>query len=229
MPQLVYLKFEDAAWQVHPSLPKGIWPLHPVYRTWNLTNTGERVRRKGFTLVPDYASTAFMKQGETLPAEIGDCGDIFTAPHMTESLTAYVMLSRITRIDTLLLTRAFSPDLFRLGPSPGPACLLKLLRRRFANGHPGNLKAFSETEARREYLRKAACSAAERKQRKARGLVWPCFMCGLHLSAEGFGAASWSTKDVREKCITPGGFKSKMHCNCTRERHHAQHIAKKHR
>ena len=124
MPKVIYLKFENATWQVSASLPKGIWPLHPVYRTWELPRRGVMVHRKGFTLVPDYASTAFMKQGETLPAEIADCGDLFATPGITESLTAYVMLSRLRRVDALLLTRTFTPNLFRFGPSPGPACLL---------------------------------------------------------------------------------------------------------
>ena len=49
---------------------------------------------------------------------------------MTEILTTYVILSRVKRADSLLLLRAFSPNLFRFGSPPGPACLIKHLQRR---------------------------------------------------------------------------------------------------
>ena len=83
--------------------------------------------RKGFTLVPDFASTAFMVQGMNLSAELAECGDIFDTPGISEMLATYVILSRVRKADGLLLLRAFSPYLFRLGSAPGPYCLLKLL------------------------------------------------------------------------------------------------------
>ena len=53
--------------------PLRVWPLFPVERTWTLNEAlGNKIRRKGFTLVPDYASTAFMIQGATLPAAFAD-------------------------------------------------------------------------------------------------------------------------------------------------------------
>ena len=70
-------------------------------------------------------------QGETLKAELADCGDITALPGLTEMLTTYVILSRVRKADALLLMRAFSPYLFKLGNPTGPYCLLKLLRRRF--------------------------------------------------------------------------------------------------
>ena len=72
-----------------------------------------------------------MMQGETLLAEIAECGDIFSVPGTTEILTTYVVLSRVKRADSLLLLRAFSPNLFRFGSPPGPACLINHLQGRF--------------------------------------------------------------------------------------------------
>ena len=93
--------------------------------------TKTKVARRGFTLVPDFACTGFMIQGQTLNAEIADCGDIVSLSGLTEMITSYVILSRVRKADHLLLMRAFSPYLFRLGDAPGPACLLKLLRHKF--------------------------------------------------------------------------------------------------
>ena len=131
LPLVIYLKFEKATWRIHPALDVGVFPLKPVQRQWTVNNNSDaKVTRKGFTLVPDLASTAFMIQGTTLPAEIAECGDVFAMPGLTEMVTTYVILSRVRCADSLLLLRAFSPYLFRVGSPPGPACLLKLLHHR---------------------------------------------------------------------------------------------------
>ena len=154
LPKVIYLQFPGAEWQIHPRLPTGVFPLKWVTRSWKLSESGSMVRREGFTLVPDYASTGFMMQGETLLAEIAECGDIFSVPGLTEILTTYVILSRIKRADGLLLLRAFSPNLFRFGSPPGPACLIKHLQRRF--GTSGSISQTPHTKARFEVLILAA-------------------------------------------------------------------------
>merc|ERR1739841_472580 len=104
----------------------------PVYRTWELNAAqGAKIRRHGFTLLPDYASAAFMIQGATLPAAIADCGDVSDTGGLSELMTTYVILSRVKSADGLLLLRAFCPNMFQMGALPGPHCLLKLLRHRF--------------------------------------------------------------------------------------------------
>ena len=156
LPQLIYLQLPDAEWQINPRLPKGVFPLHVVQRTWMLSESGSKVSRKGFTLVPDYASIGFMMQGETLLAEIAECGDIFSVPGMTEILTTYVILSRVKRADSLLLLRAFSPNLFRFGSPPGPACLIKHMQRRLDTS--GGIPQAAYTKARFQVLNLAAVS-----------------------------------------------------------------------
>ena len=85
-------------------------------------------RRKGFTLLPDYASTAFMIQGATLAAGIADCGDVVDFGGLSELMTVYVILSRVKSADGLLILRAFCENLFQMGDLPGSHCLLKMLR-----------------------------------------------------------------------------------------------------
>ena len=212
LPKVIYLHFEGAEWQIHPHLPKGVFPLQSVQRTWKLSESGSKVTRRGFTLVPDYASTGFMTQGETLLAEIAECGDIFSVPGMTEILTTYVIFSRVKKADALLLLRAFSPNLFRFGSPPGPACLIKHLRRRL--GAPAELTVtpYTKEDATHEYFAKSAQWDREKKVRKARGLEWPCAFCGLHFPASGFLEGSRrstsnqpaSRDAIQEFCIAPG-------------------------
>ena len=111
-----------------------------------MSESGSQVCRSGFTLVPDYASTGFMMQGETLLAEIAECGDIFSVPGMTEILNTYVILSRVKRADSLLLLRAFSPNLFRFGSPPGLACLIKHLQRRLGKADGSNQTAYTKAQ-----------------------------------------------------------------------------------
>ena len=111
-----------------------MWPLYPVDRTWILNEAlSTKIKRKEFTLVPDYASTAFMIQGATIPAGIADCGDVTDFGGLSELMTTYVILSRVKSADGLLLLRAFCPNMFAMGALPGPTCLLKLLRYRFSS------------------------------------------------------------------------------------------------
>ena len=146
LPHIIYLQFPDADWQIHARLPNGVFLLHSVKRKWKLSESGSQVSRSGFTLVPDYASTGFMMQGETLLADIAEYGDIFSVPGMTEILTTYVILSRVKRADSLLLLRAFSPNLFRFGSPPGPACLIKHLQRRLGKEDGSNQTAYTKAQ-----------------------------------------------------------------------------------
>ena len=79
--------------------------------------------RKGFTLLPDFASTAFMMQGYTLDGAVADCGSVLASGGLTEMMTTYVILSRVKKADGFLLTQAFAREIFRLGVAPGPHCL----------------------------------------------------------------------------------------------------------
>ena len=96
-----------------------MWPQFPVYRAWELNVAeGSNVKRHGFTLLPEYASTAFMFQGATLRAAVSDCGDVADAGGLSELMTTYVIIIRVKSANDLLLVRVFCPNLFQKGGSP---------------------------------------------------------------------------------------------------------------
>ena len=69
LPRCLFLKVEGATWQIDAKLGPGVFPLFPVIRSWELNaETSAQIKRRGFTWVPDFASTAFMIQGATLKA-----------------------------------------------------------------------------------------------------------------------------------------------------------------
>ena len=81
LPRVIYIKFEGVSWRVHPELDVGVFPLKPVTRTWVVNRKTEaKASRRGFPLVPDFASTAHMMQGMNLAAAIADCGDVMDTP-----------------------------------------------------------------------------------------------------------------------------------------------------
>ena len=108
-----------------PWIPPGVFPLAPVEHTWELSKeTGAKIHHRGFTLVPDFASTAFMIQGTSLNAMLADCGGLWKAFTLTDMVKAYVILSRIKSATGLLLLRAFAVQLVRQGQAPRPQCLM---------------------------------------------------------------------------------------------------------
>ena len=178
LPLIIYVKFPEATWRVHRDLDCGVFPMQPVKRTWILNSATEtKVTRHGYALVPDFASTAFMIQGSTLNAELADCGDILATPTITDMVTTYVILSRVRKADSLLLLRAFSLDLFRLGMSPGPYCLLKLLCSRLGTSKKEGPTTYSTEDALGEYKTLAERWEGEKNLKKARGIDWKCVEC----------------------------------------------------
>ena len=68
LPLVIYVHYPEATWEIG-SLSQGVYPLRPRTRTWKVSKyTGIAARRKGYTLLPDFASTAHMIQGATLDA-----------------------------------------------------------------------------------------------------------------------------------------------------------------
>ena len=173
-PLCIYVRFDKAEWQVG-KLPPGVFPLFPCERTWGVSKEPKvSIVRKGFTLIPDYASTAFMMQGCSLEAAIAERGDEFQAGGLSEMMTTYVILSRVKKADSLLPPRAFSRDLFRMGMAPGPYCLLKLLRHRFGlasdTGETQD-KKYEKDEATAEYDERVAALKRHLALRRQRDVL----------------------------------------------------------
>ena len=207
---------------IHPRLPPGVWPLWLVKRQWVINNKSVSVLvRRGFPLVLDCASTAFMMQGETLKAEIAECGDIFTEPTMDEVLTTYVILSHVKCVCSLLLLRAFCPNLFRMGTPPGPACMIKHLKQRLGTAGEASAVPYSKADATQEYDDIHEKWKFEHQARRKQGLEWPCASCHLHFPAEAFidddrrkarDKGVIKNDATKEYCITPGHWRRCRAC-----------------
>ncbi len=176
------MKLDKVDKRIHPQLAPGVYPLKPVNGQWTVNKkTDSKVTRRGFALVPDFACTGFMMQGATLDCEIAECGDVLLSKlDLTAMLTTYVIFSRVRKAHGLLLMRAFSPMLFRLGAAPGPICLLKLLRRAFPHD-PARREAstYNVKEATQEYEAMTEAWSAKKKEQKENGMQWKCFDCSL--------------------------------------------------
>ena len=116
---------------MHEDLGEGVYPLTPVSRTWLVNKrTRVKVRRRGFFIVPDFASTACMIQGQSLEASFPDVVHNEFTEKPTEDLqvNAYVMLSRAKFLEKTWIMQAFSQALFTQGPPKGPHILMRKLR-----------------------------------------------------------------------------------------------------
>ena len=114
-----------------------------------------------------------MQEGTTLDALIAECGDVWDKPGLTEMMTTYVILSRVRRATTILILRAFSLRLFQQGCPPGPFCLLKLLRARFAPT-PGD-DPYTLAQAIAEYHELDKKRDSQRNRKKHAANRWQCF------------------------------------------------------
>ena len=117
-------------------------------------------------------------------------------------ITTYVILSRVRKADSLLLMRAFSPYLFRLGSAPGPYCLLKLLRHRFSgaaqkvgrqegtHGLQSDDQSYGPEQAIDEYKTLSAAWEAKKKLQKTEGMEWQCCACGHLFHVDGYSSTT---------------------------------------
>ena len=122
-PQSLLLEFEG------PGETKEVHRLQPKYVTWTRDKAGNaKVRRKGFTIVPDFAGTAHGYCGDTLEQSKGDLLEWYRTPTMDAMLRGYIIRSRVREVDRSLLIQPYSPKLFSQGVLPGPTLLLEAQR-----------------------------------------------------------------------------------------------------
>ena len=207
-----FLKFDKVTWTIDERLGVGVLPLYPVQRTWMLNEaTQAKIKRKGFLLVPDYAWTAFMSQGMNLSAGLADCGDVLDVPTMADEMNIYVVLSRFSKAEGLLLLRAFSRDLFQSGEAPGPYCLLKFLRAQFNDAR--SKPRYTREDARKEYEERMLAYTVNRENNKQCGSKWLCFECEKMFVAEGFDARHTDADSIYTKCVAPGAWRRCVACS----------------
>ena len=130
-PELIYLKFENAKWQIHKDLERGVYPMKVTNKVW-IVHEGTKIsaRRRGWQIVPDFGQTAHSMQGESLVSVIVDCLEVDHCSKSTDMLAAYIGLSRVKTKEALLIAQPFSPALFCNGEPPGPEILLRVVDRK---------------------------------------------------------------------------------------------------
>ena len=127
-PSVVYVKFDGATWQLDGIDEPGVYPRHPLKRTWHLdgrrSNPFLNILRQQLPLTPAYAMTVHSSQGKTLAAVLLD----LDVDKRVDTTFGAVAQSRVrSRYDCLFL-RPFPLWLFQRGVSDGPHLLLQSLR-----------------------------------------------------------------------------------------------------
>ena len=129
MPDVVYVKFADAQWQLAGTPEPGIYPLRPVTEDWYLDHGRDnpvlKVKRTQIQLTPAFAITAYNSQGKTLPAALLD---LHVDKNMHPTLGT-VAASRVRSRHDVLILRPFPRWLFNRGAPEGPDLLLRTLRQ----------------------------------------------------------------------------------------------------
>ena len=127
-PSVVYVKFEDADWQLEGTPEPGIYPVWPVKRAWFLDAGREKpvlkVTRLQVPLTPAFAITAHASQGKTLRAAMAD----LNVDKRTDVTFGTVATSRVRSREDFLILRPFPQWLYQRGAPEGPKLLLDTLR-----------------------------------------------------------------------------------------------------
>ena len=107
LPLVIYVHYPEATWKIG-NLPPGVYPLTPRTRSWKVSKyTGIAARRKGYTLLPDFASTAHMIQGSTLDAAFADLLDAASKVSLPAQIAAIVCLSRVKLLRGIVVLQPF--------------------------------------------------------------------------------------------------------------------------
>jgi hypothetical protein len=127
-PSVVFVKFENADWQLEGTQEPGIYPVWPVKRAWYLDASRDKpvlkVTRKQVPLAPAFALTAHGSQGKTLRAAMAD----LNVDKRTDITFGTVATSRVQSREDFLILRPFPLWLYQRGAPEGPALMLQILR-----------------------------------------------------------------------------------------------------
>ena len=95
-PELIYLKFENAKWQIHKDLERGVYPMKVTNKVW-IVHEGTKIsaRRRGWQIVPDFGQTAHSMQGESLVSVIVDCLEVDHCSKATDILRIRIRLASV--------------------------------------------------------------------------------------------------------------------------------------
>jgi len=127
----IFIQRRDDDEQLKDCAENWVW-LPAVSTTWfldKITKTIE-IPRRGFAIVPDFASTIHGATGRTLPSAIIDIGAFKSKANPNGAMEGMIGMSRVKRREHVVIARPFPPGLFRQGPAVFPTLLLTVL-----NGH----------------------------------------------------------------------------------------------
>ena len=128
-PSVVYIKFEDATWQLEGTNEPGIYPAVPTTTDWYLDGGRKmktlKVNRRQLPLIPAYAMTAHASEGKTLPAVLLD----LQVDKRVDRTIGTVATTRVRSREDVLILRPFPKWLFQRGlTKQRPDLLLQKLR-----------------------------------------------------------------------------------------------------
>ena len=211
MPKVVYVQFfkengNPEEWELDGVGVKGVYPITSTKKEWFLDKGRERpvlkIKRQQFPLAPAFAVTAHASQGQTLKnGAIVDLNMSGTG----NALTAYVAITRVTKLEDLIIYRPFGKEPFQKGNSKGRETLMKVLRQeyvdweeliaecmprrqcsecRFVKPRP----SFTPAQWERENL-PPVCSECVRSKRNA-GTPFQCTQCQQWKEENGFSSTN---------------------------------------
>jgi hypothetical protein len=209
LPLVIYVRYPEATWQIG-KLPTGVYPMTAKSRTWKVNKyTGIEARRTGYSLLPDFASTAHMIQGATLDAVFSDAQEAGGNVSMAAQIAAYVGFTRIKELCKICVLQPFSPWLFARGPPSGPERLIRKLSGKISSDEaleewvqdtqPGNEEAAAGNgnPITNIAARVATCEALKSIRTQCRSLVCSLEMtCTRSTFHKGFGRDAWNAKSL---------------------------------
>ena len=124
----VLVSRKDAENQLEDRVENYVW-LPVVATTWWLDKAKcLEVNRRGFAVVPDFASTIHGATGRTLVSAIPDLGAFKDKPNPPTAMEGMIALSRARCKEDVVIARPFPPGLFQQGPAVFPTLLLEVLK-----------------------------------------------------------------------------------------------------
>ena len=125
---------KDEEEQLENRVENSVWSP-TVSTTWWLDKSTKciEISRIGFTIVPDFASTIHGATCRTLSSGIPDVGAFKDKPSPASAMEGMFALSRVKRMQDVVIARPFPPGLFQQGPAVFPTLLLDVLKGRVSS------------------------------------------------------------------------------------------------
>ena len=200
LPLVLVLFMETTMLKKHPDYPEQHFPLTPVTTYWMLGgSTGSEaveIRRRGFGMVPNFATTIDGAVGRTIDKAVAAVGDWTEVASATKAMKGYIGLSRVRCAGDILLAEPFSPCLFTQGKQPWPTFLLSVQK--------GNVAVDETYAVRCQEVQLEAC-----KVKKLKATQFRCSSCKTLEYVNHF--ISWcedSTEwfdEIQQYVLLPGG------------------------